>query len=221
MYKNEGHPVRCIDCYSIPFTDGTVAGTDVTKNIVFWEQTYYGNGCDNGWSGEDPPAYGGSGVSCSTRIVKTLDGEDLQIGTYYSFVAANAGTGGDGSSTDNSNPPDTFCPLGWQMPYGGSGGDYYDQSRSWKYLFTRYNIQYNQQGIVKMKSFPLSYISSGVYITNAGLYRMSDMGYFYSSTVYNYKTAYGMRVTILDHGPDTPFDVLAGVSLRCGVGLAT
>ena len=126
--------------------------------------TYYGNGC-----------FGipGSFTPCESRIVTTSDGEDLEIGTYYHFQAATAGSGGASLATDNTNAPDTFCPLGWQMPYGGTGGDYYDKSRSWRFLFNTYN--YGNDDVNAVLSYPISEIRSGNMDSAGHLNRMTQV----------------------------------------------
>ena len=152
------------------FVDGTVEGTDIHTGHMDGDlnndHTYYGNGCPNGWdSSVGPPTYGGSTTACSIRIVQTADGEDQSIGTYYHFNAAASGSGGTTIIADNSIVPDSFCPLGWQLPYGGTGGDYYDKSKSWKYLLnTIYGIEYEKiiSG-VKVASYPFSLNNSGSY----------------------------------------------------------
>ena len=153
------------------FIDGTVAGTDVaTGNIDDSgnkDHTYYGNGCPNAWDSSDPPSYGGSDKACSTRIARTRDNEEQKNGTYYHFQAATSGTGG-AIETDNTNSSDTFCPLGWQLPYSGTGGDYYDKSRSWKYLFDTYGYQESGGSGSRIQEYPISYFFSGSYFWRNG-----------------------------------------------------
>ena len=140
------------------FIDGTVEGrpNDLRVYIdtnVTHDHTYYGNGC-----GPDI----GSTTPCSTRIVQTNDGENQKNGTYYHFQAATVGTGGTIAS-ENANSPDTFCPLGWQLPYSGTGGDYYDISRSIKVLLDTYQIDDNITGVHILRSYPFSIVYSGYF----------------------------------------------------------
>ena len=142
------------------------------------DHAFFGNGCPSN-----------SITPCSTRIVKTADNENQKNGTYYTFQAVTDGTGG-ALSTNNTNSQDTFCPLGWQLPYSGTGGDYYNKSKSWNYLFTTYSIGFND-GITtdstKIGSYPFSYVQSGVFNWGTGrLYYLNDHGNYWSSTiVYN------------------------------------
>ena len=165
--------------FSRYFIDGTVASAyvsgDPTKSLEQYkfdssarDITYYGTGCDNQWDQEKADeGYGGSDIPCSTRIVADADSEDQKNGTYYHYQAATSGSGSV-QTADNINIPDTFCPLGWQLPYSGTGGDYYDKSRSWKYLFTRYGIGNNNAGSTAFKKYPLSYINAGEYAAYVG-----------------------------------------------------
>ena len=127
-------------------------------NSVF---TFYGNGCAIG---------AGSKVACSTRLVSTYDGETQENGTLYSTVSAYTGYSTPGTTADNSLSLDSFCPLGWQLPYSGTGGDYYDKSKSWKYLFeTAYSLSSDVAGSQSIRSYPLSYVPSGGYELRQGV----------------------------------------------------
>ena len=190
--------------FSRYFIDGTVAGNPADLTIYIdssnaHDHTYYGRGCKNGWgtSGE-----GGSQTPCADsdaggRYVKTADNETQKNGTYYNFQAATVGAGG-AMATDKTDSPYTFCPLGWQLPYSGTGGDYYDKSRSWKYLFTRYGIGNNNAGSTAFKKYPLSYINAGEYAVYVGRLfgqRSNSFygnGRYWSSTIKTWN-AYGIN----------------------------
>ena len=152
-----------------------VSGDDARSLVQFVDEshnndhTYYGMGCPN-YYGKDGST--GSDVPCSTRVIQDGDGDDQKIGTYYSGQAGMTGSIVKNTGL-NHNAPDTFCPLGWQLPYGGTGGDYYDKSRSWKYLFTLYG----ENGALPTGStttkYPHSLIGSGEYYWAIGrLYNM-------------------------------------------------
>ena len=142
-----GDPTRSLEQYK-----------DTSEGYVSRDFTYYGNGCEKTWGD------GGSDIPCSTRIVTTSDNEDQKNGTYYHFQAATSGTGSS-ITTENTLVPDSFCPLGWQLPYGGTGGDYYDKSRSWKYLAGKYNLLYSTD----VKVYPFSFVLGGSFFQNSGL----------------------------------------------------
>ena len=138
-----------------------MAGTDISDKadgLVAHDHTYYGNGCP----GDDsqPESY----ESCSSKTEPTFDGETQNIGSYYNFQAATASSG-IALSEANTIAPDTFCPLGWQLPYSGTGGDYYDQSKSWNYLFDLYNYSDGRL----LQTYPLSYVRSGTYYWGSGI----------------------------------------------------
>ncbi len=145
---------------------------------VTHDHTYLGNGCSNGWSS-------GSKTPCNTRIVSTADSEPQKNGTYYHFQAATSGSGG-GMSTKNSNSPDTFCPLGWKLPYSGTDGDYYDKSKSWKYLFNKYGLINDSAGSTAARTYPFSYIYSGTFDYNTGYLHVQGVtGLYWSPTINN------------------------------------
>ena len=154
-----------------------MAGTDLTpyqEDDPNKDLTYYGNGCS---------VDGGSKKPGSTRIVETYDNENQAMGTYYDYQAAASGSGGTDITTDNTNASDTFCPLGWQMPYAGTGGVYYDKSKSWSYLFSIYNYNNNQAGVEGILSYPLSNIQAGnIYWPTITLYDMTIMSRLWSTT---------------------------------------
>ena len=174
------------------FIDGTVAGTpaDLTVYIdedIAHDHTYFGNGCPNGWGTDGD---GGSITPCSTRIVKDGNEENQKNGTYYNYQAASSGNGAS-ITTNNTNTPDTFCPLGWQLPYGGSGGDYYDKSKSLRFLTTTYNITDDSSGSTIIKAYPFSYVYSGDYLASLGrLYYQTNYGHYWTSTVVNDSSSY-------------------------------
>ena len=165
------------------FIDGTVEGTNVqTGNIdanVSHDRTYFGNGCPGNNSSSAT-----SGIeACSSRMVSTVNDGDQKNGTYYHYQAATDGSGA-AIATNNTNSPDTFCPLGWQLPYGGTGGDYYDKSKSLKYLLSTYSIISSSSGSTIIRSYPLSFVRAGTYYWSDGrLFYFNEQGYYGSSTI--------------------------------------
>ena len=154
---------------------------DDTAGYQLRDHSYYGNGC---------PGSNTSTTPCSTRIVETDSGDPQKNGTYYHFQAATAGSGGV-TEIENTNTPDTFCPLGWQLPYSGTGGDYDDRSKSWKYLFTQYGIGNDRPGALKTVSYPLSNIWAGYFQWYSGsLQYQSNASYYWSTLVASNTTAY-------------------------------
>ena len=191
---------------------------------TYHDHTYYGRGCSNGWGTDGE---GGSVTPCSDsdaggRIVKTADNEDLKNGTYYTFQAGTSGTGRS-VETPNANSSDTFCPLGWQLPYSGTGGDYYDKSKSWKYLLATYNYaEVTQANSNKIKSYPISVIPSGYFDWVTGrLYYQTTHNMSWSSTISNSTGAYRFVVWKDGANPVDTTNMARGATVRCVKFLAS
>ena len=210
--------------------DGTVAGTpadltiyrDTTSGYWLRDKTYYGRGCNNGW-GTDGAA--GSVTPCSDsdgggRYVKTADDETQKNGTYYHFQAATVGTGG-AIETHKADSSDTFCPLGWQLPYSGTDGDYDDKSKSWNHLFKSYSLHIGEgtstsADATKVKSYPLSYVYSGFYYWVTGrLYHQSVFGDYWSSTIVNGLDSFRLYLSSDIVRTANSFNKSIGFNLRC------
>ena len=177
------------------------------------DHTYFGRGCPGGDGSITPCIDSAAGG----RYVATVDGETQKNGTYYHIQAVTVGTGA-AMKTDNANAPDTFCPLGWQMPYSGKGGDYYDKSKSNDYLFTAYNIDFDPgstAGAIKLASYPFSYVYSGNYYWGTGrLYRQSNVGYYWSPTVVNSTSAYALTTWSSFIRPADTANKVGGYAIR-------
>ncbi len=195
------------------FIDGTVEGTDIKTGNVDMNQahdhSYYGNGCE-------VPIAQASGVACSSRIATTFDDENQKNGTSYNYQAATSGAG-DAVTSDNAIISDTFCPLGWQLPYGGTGGDYYDQSKSLNYLFGLYNYVSGQSSSREIGKYPLSLPRTGIYSwSNGTVYELNRNTLAWTITNYANDRAYiinyfgtGFNITETSIKP-------IGRTLRCG-----
>ena len=164
-----------------------MAGTDI-RDIpgyqdanAYHDHSFYGNGC------LQEEVQGGVSYSyetCSTRVIGTyMDAEYQDIGVYYNYQATSAGSGAS-LNTDNANIPDTFCPLGWQMSYGGTGGDYYDKSRSWNYFLNAYSIASDTPGSNKIRSYPISYIYTGLlHMATGTISEQANFAIYHSATI--------------------------------------
>ena len=193
-----------------PYKDGTVTN----------DHTYYGRGCKNDW-GTNGEA--GSQTPCADsdaggRYVTTADGETQKNGTYFNFQAATVGAGG-AMATDKTDSSYTFCPLGWQLPYSGTGGDYDDKSKSWNHLFKSYDLHIGDgttTDATKIKSYPFSYVYSGHYHWTTGrLYYQGRNGYYWSSTVVSSTNAYVLVTWPSVVRPAYPDTKTFGNTLRC------
>ena len=144
------------------------------------------------------------------------------------YQAVTAGSGAT-TTTNNADSPDTFCPLGWQLPYSGTGGDYYDKSRSWNYLFTTYSIAFTDgttpggttADATKIKSYPFSYVYSGYFHWVSGrLYQQSTNGGYWSSIAASDTRAYGMYTWVSNIRVPDGITKYSGYMLRCSLILA-
>ena len=187
--------------------EGTPADLTVyIDSTVVHDHTYYGNGNT-----------GGVTTPGSSRIVTTRDDENQEMGAYYNFQAATTGTGG-AMSTNNTNSPDTFCPLGWQMPYGGMGGDYYDQSKSWKFFFASYGIEFDESP-TGITSYPISLVPSGYFLWQSGkLYSFASSATYH--TITNANNNNNHRLIINSNGWANPSTAggnqkVEGHAIRC------
>ncbi|MBR2600580.1 hypothetical protein IKE07_00355 [Candidatus Saccharibacteria bacterium] len=187
-------------------------GTNIVHQDLSWghDYTYYGNGCEKIW------AEGGSEESCSTRIVKSFDDENQYIGVYYHFQAATSGSGNMATSPDNTNISDTFCPLGWQMPYSGTGGDYYDKSKSWNYLFNRYGYDENGANNNKIRSYPFGYVWGGFYDWSQGkLFHLNNDAEYWSITKSTEGSVYRFNSWDNNFKITSKVYIMRGNSVRC------
>ena len=193
-------------------------GTNIAAyaDSVRWhDHTYYGNGCSNKWDSSNPPEFGGSTTACSTRIVETYLHENQKNGTYYNYHALTTGTAED-HTTDNEVIDDSVCPLGWQLPYGGTGGDYYDKSKSWKYLYERYLITGDASGSATIRSYPFSNVYSGyIYIVSGTLFTQSKGGSLWTPTIYNANNAYRVKWSEQETAYNAIEGRTLGMPVRC------
>ncbi|MBR2601029.1 hypothetical protein IKE07_02760 [Candidatus Saccharibacteria bacterium] len=180
-------------------------------------KTAYINGCGHSYVDDWPDdSHNGCGKAGSTRLITSRDNDTQKNGTLFDYYAATSGSGGDALSTINTNAPDTFCPLGWQMPYSGSGGDYYDKSKSWSFLFNAYHIENNSAGGIKLNTYPLHVALSGLYMFNLGYaFAQGGSGIYWTDTVYALSASYRMDFTMGNARPNSTHDKRLGYTIRC------
>ena len=175
----------------------------------YHDHTYYGNG-----EGDD------GSIAGPTRIpVPNYDNESQKNGTIYNYQAATSGYGA-AMTTDNISASDTFCPLGWQMPYSGTGGDY-DKSKSWKYLYNLYGIINNQAGYEAILSYPFSEVLSGNYNWQGGnLANFNFNSLHNSSTNTNQNYHYKKGVWAGSFSLNTVSPKAIGNMIRCNIEIS-
>ena len=174
--------------------------------IATHEITYKGNSCPGSWgTGGD----GGSITPCANGTIdNTSDNELLSVGTLYNYSAATSGTGAT-ITTNNTNIPDSFCPLGWQLPYGGTGGDYYNQSKSYKYMFQVYNVTSGES----LRKYPISFVRAGFFMLWTGrLYSFQQRIDAWTATNAN-GSSYAYELRTIDSGQQDTKSM--AMSVRC------
>ena len=132
-----------------------------------------------------------------------------QIGVYYNYCAASAGSYCYTSSAGPSSDPDTstlqdvkedICPKGWRLPTGSDSGEY-------KALYTAYSSNYTN--FQTALSTPLS-----GWFYSGKAYDQGSVGYFWSSTWGDSVTMYGLYVGSASAYPNG-FARGWGSSVRC------
>ena len=196
--------------------EGTDINTGYADGDVNHDHTFYGNGCSNPFDTTKPDeGYGGATKACDSRTITTTDNETQSEGTNYSFQAITAGSGGSGVTTTNLVIPDSFCPLGWQVPYGGTGGDYYDQSKSVRYLFTVYST-YNGN-FDNVSRYPMSLVKSGDYrFQLARYFEKSRIMHEWTNTNSGINTGFRIYNTTAQYSDGKSL----GLTVRCVLGIS-
>ena len=118
-------------------------------------------------------SYNGNG-SLGTKTVADADGVIWQIGNYYNWYAATAGSGN--SSLLNGSALDSICSKGWQLPY---------PVNRFQQLADVYEID-RYEGVEKIQTQPLSFILNGEYQWSSGkTLQQNAMGRYWSTVAVN------------------------------------
>ncbi len=123
------------------------------------------------------------------------------IGVFYNYCAASAGTICAANGPNNDNASYDICPKGWRIPTSGASGEY-------QALYTTYSSNYtNFQTALRT---PLS----GNF-GNGSAYNQGSDGYFWSSTRYDGNSMYRLNIgassVVLQYGNLR----INGYSVRC------
>lgn len=137
----------------------------------------------------------------TANVINANNDEHPEYGTYYNWFAATAGEGT--YSKRSGNTYYSICPKGWHLPTGGSSGEF-------QTLYSKYDSS------ALMQDDPAFALSG--YRLNENTSDQGDYGYYWSSTAYNYYTAYNMylgrsSVSSADYGAK-----YRGYSVRCVSG---
>ena len=111
------------------------------------------------------------------------------VGDYYSWPAATAGSG---NNITSGEAPDSVCPKGWHLPTLNTG-----TNGSFAYLLQFYGLNSTSaSGNYNIATAPLYYVFSGGVTTYMSgqkiVYNGGITGYYWSSTYYSERYAYGM-----------------------------
>lgn len=146
-----------------------------------------------------------------------------EIGTFYNYCAATAGTycygngTSAGTSPASSSPSSDICPAGWHMPSdnGGTDGDYLTLCSAIKGSACT-GEAWNTMDIAAATSvqYQLSTPLSGRYYSGTA-YRQGANGYFWSTTYYSGATMRRLFVSSSGVYPQSNDYRLNGKSVRC------
>ena len=148
----------------------TPADSNVTSNYTLPMSSTTGFSDDNtGY------VYNSGSTSCSTSS---------PCYSYYSFVAASAGTGG--TSVSSGNVSSDICPKGWRLP----------TDTEFNELKTLYTTG------VTLNTTPWSGVYTGHYNSGSSNY-LGQYAYYWSSTIYSstlaYNIMYSSSSSTVDH----------------------
>ncbi|MBR5389497.1 hypothetical protein IK146_02990 [Candidatus Saccharibacteria bacterium] len=131
----------------------------------------------------------------------TSSSEEWQIGNYYNYCAASAGTVCDPQGENERDAEYDICPSNWRMPTGGINGEYGN-------LFAI--LDYDSLAYVNTLHLPLSgrhYDGSQGYIDRDG--------YFWSSTYRDGSRMRYINYDGVDVNPAGSYNRDRGYSMRC------
>lgn len=149
-------------------------------------------------------------------------------GNYYNWSAAVANNNTEGITENYTNVETSICPAGWRLPKNANAESYTEgneqitQISSYDGILGEYSpygppggiYSYLEGGFNAIRTNPLWLARSG-YVVNGLLYRISDDGHYWSSTVYGSSRAYRLS---FDSGSVYPayYDSRgSGYSVRC------
>ncbi|MBQ3445789.1 hypothetical protein IJG29_03670, partial [Candidatus Saccharibacteria bacterium] len=123
------------------------------------------------------------------------------IGVFYNYCAASAGTICAAKDSNNDNASYDICPASWRMPTGGTDGEY-------QALYTAYSS--NSTNFQTALRTPLS-----GYFVNGSAYDQGSYGLFWSSTRRDGNDVYRLSVDASSAYPQYSNWRLYGTSVRC------
>ncbi len=127
--------------------------------------------------------------------------------TYYSWVAATAGTGDTNITIGDA--PSSICPKGWKLPPNNGNGSYTELARA-------ANITNNAAGSTKIRSAPYNFSYNGY--VNGTLGHVGSEGYYWSRTISSIRYspfAYRLYIASNYAAPAADDHCYKGFSVRC------
>ena len=129
----------------------------------------------------------------------TVNGEHGHIGNYYNWSAAVASNDTSAYTTSTysdvtTNPQNSVCPAGWRLPTASNASTSTAGSTD---EFMRLNYIYNSRATNNSKAVegsPLFFARGGL-VSGSSLYNSGNYGYYWSSTVYESSSAFGLSFT--------------------------
>ena len=132
------------------------------------------------------------------------------IGVYYNYCAASAGSYCINSSGDDMGTAEyDICPANWQMPTGGSAGQYQALATA----FTGTTGNFSGTNATAFRYYPSTPLSGN--LNNGTANNQGSCGVFWSATRYSASYMYGLYVDSSLVYPQVSNSRGNGYSVRC------
>ena len=189
---------------SSPYTNYAVAAAD-SNNYYDRPAIATSGTCNNAYCVNNPSSGNWKWDAVTSATINGVTSKSQsQIGVYYNYCAASAGSYCYSLISSSGNATEDICPYGWRLPTGGSSGEF-------QALYTAYSSNYTN--LQTALSTPLSgYFGSGK------AYDQGNYGYFWSSTWYNNPGMYFLKVDSTSVDPSNGLNRNYGRSVRCVFG---
>ncbi len=158
---------------------------------------------------------------------------------YYNWYTATAGAGNSSFTTNNQSVNTSICPKGWTLPTGGSTSNvnttstwtnFYGLFRNMGLTISNTNLKPGYAEYTNWGSGDLNTVQNATdsnskviynfkytgYVYNGSLNYGTDRGYWWSSTAYSARSAYGLSIYSSYVYPGTvAFYRYFGIAVRC------
>ncbi len=156
---------------------------------------------------------------------------------YYNWYTATAGAGNSSFTTNNQSVNTSICPKGWTLPTGGTAGNA-NTENTWSNFYKLFRnmgltistSSLSTTGSTSWGSGDLNTVQNATdsnskviynfkytgYVYNGSLNYGTDRGYWWSSTAYSARSAYGLSIYSSYVYPGTvAFYRYFGIAVRC------